>query len=129
MTLSGAMRMSSSGMTAERFRMDVISTNLANANSVSINGQEPYRRREVRLETTQDGVRVAAIVPDQRPFRVVYEPNNPNANRDGFVSYSNIEPLQEMVSMISAARSYEANISAFNSARGMIRAAMTIGRM
>lgn len=129
MNLNSAMRASASGLTAERFRMDVISSNIANANSIRANGQDPYRRRVVELTSSENGVRITGVIQDQSPFRRVLDRGNPNADRDGFVTTSNIEPIQEMVDMMSASRAYEANIAAFNSAKSMIRSALSIGRM
>lgn len=128
MTLNGAMRVSASGMTAERFRLDVISANIANANSTGVNGQAPYRARNVRLVGDESGVRIAGVVEDQREFRRVSDPGNPMADADGFVTYSNVEPIEQMVDMLGASRAYEANVAAFNSARSMVRAAFAIGR-
>ncbi|MBL8087814.1 MAG: flagellar basal body rod protein FlgC [Chthonomonas sp.] len=129
MGLFGAMRASSSGMTAERFRMDVISMNIAGANTVKTPDKDAYRRQDVVLTASGDGVKVTRIDRDQSPLRPVYEPGNPAADENGFVYYSNVKPLQEMVDMMSASRAYEANVAAFNSARGMIRAALTIGKI
>lgn len=129
MNLNSAMRASASGLTAERFRMDVISSNIANANSIRANGQDPYRRRVVELTSSENGVRITGVIQDQSPFRRVLDRGNPNADGDGFVTTSNIEPIQEMVDMMSASRAYEANIAAFNSAKSMIRSALSIGRM
>lgn len=128
-TLSAAMRASSSGLTAERFRMDVISSNIANANSTGVNGRDPYRRREVVLQGGEDGVRIMAIIQDRAPFRIEHDPSHPNADADGNVRYSNVEPIGEMVNMLGASRAYEANIAAFNSAKGMIKSALTIGKV
>ncbi len=127
--ISRAMRISSSGLTAERMRMDVISSNIANANSIGIKGQDPYRRRDVVLEASENGVKVAKIIEDQSEFQLKYDPNNENADENGYVKYSNIQPIYEMVNMISATRSYEANLAAFNTAKGMAKAALTIGKM
>ncbi len=127
-SLNAGFRMSASGMSAERFRMDVISSNIANANSTRVGGQDPYRRRVVVLESSDDGVQVQQLVQDSSDFRMAHEPGNPNADENGMVYYSNVEPLIEMVDMISAQRAYEANIAAFNSTRAMIRAALTIGK-
>lgn len=127
--ISRAMRVSASGLTAERFRMDVISANIANANSVGVNGADPYRRREVALKAGDDGVEIVEIVEDQAPFRLEYDPDNENADEDGYVKYSNIQPIREMVNMISATRSYEANLAAFNTAKGMAKSALNIGRI
>lgn len=129
MNLNTAMRLSASGMSAERFRMDVVSSNIANANSMRTNGQDPYRRRVVELTTTEGGVQISGVVEDQTDFRRVYEPGNPNHDSDGFVTYSNVDPLKEMVDMMTATRAYEANIQAFNSAKGMVRAALNIGKV
>lgn len=127
MTLSRAMSASASGLHAERFRMDVISNNLANANSVSANGQTAYRRQIVTLQSGQNGVEVVNTSPDRAPLRRVYEPGNPAADPQGYVEYSNVEPVKEMIDMLTATRSYEANIAAFNAARGMLRSAINIG--
>ncbi len=128
--LNHAMRVSSTGLAAERFRMDVISSNLANAHTTRVGGQDPYRRRIVELMGTPEGVRVTGVVEDRRPFRVEIDPSNPNADPvTGEVTYSNVQPLEEMVNMISASRAYEANIAAFNSAKGMIRSALRIGEI
>src|SRR5687768_2315331 len=126
-TLSNSMRVSATGLNAERFRMDVISANIANANSMRTNGQDPYRRRDVELMGDINGVKITRIIEDARPFRVEHDPNNPNADSKGNVIFSNVEPIHEMVDMIGASRAYEANIAAFNSAKGMIRSALTIG--
>ncbi|HVL40367.1 MAG TPA: flagellar basal body rod protein FlgC [Fimbriimonadaceae bacterium] len=127
-TLSSAMRASTTGLNVERFRMDVISSNIANANSMRVGGQDPYRRRDVEVVGDINGVRITRILEDQSEFRRVYDRGNPNADAEGFVTYSNTDPLREMVSMMGATRAYEANIAAFNSAKGMIRAALNIGK-
>lgn len=129
MTLGQSMRVSASGMAAERFRMDVISTNIANANSMKIGNQDPYRRRNVELHGDENGVRILRIIQDQSPLRQVYDPGNPYRDAKGFVYYSNVNPITEMVDMLSASRSYEANIAAFNSAKGMVRSALNIGKV
>ncbi len=129
MTLNKAMRASSTGLAAERFRMDVISSNIANANSMRINGVDPYRARKVVLEGNQDGVRISKVEEDTAPFRREMDPGNPFADDEGFVTYSNVEPIVEMVNMMGASRAYEANIVAFNSARGMVQSALSIGRV
>lgn len=124
MTLSSAMRVSSTGMSAERFRMDVISANIANANST---GPNAYQARSVELAGDTQGVRVLRTSVSQAPPRRVFEPGNPLAGPDGMVAYSNVNPVTEMVNMIGASRAYEANVAAFNSARAMLQSALTIG--
>ena len=129
MNLNTALKASSSGLTAERFRMDVISSNIANANTVQTADKPAYRRRDVQLFGGPDGVQVGKIVEDQSPLRQVSEPGNPNADANGMVTMSNVEPVVEMVNMISASRAYEANVEAFNSAKGMIKNALQIGKV
>lgn len=128
MTIARAMQASSSALTAERFRMDVIAGNIANSHSMRVNGVDPARRQSVVLQGGPDGVRVAGVEVDRSPLREEYEPDNPEANAEGKVFYSNIQPIREMVDMMSASRSYEANIAAFNTAKGMARAALSIGK-
>ncbi|MFI5385570.1 MAG: flagellar basal body rod protein FlgC [Fimbriimonadales bacterium] len=129
MNLNTAMRISSSGLAAERFRLDVISGNIANANSVSTNGKEAYRRKAVELIGSPEGVKVGKIVEDQAPLREESDPGNPNADKDGIVRYSNVNPITEMVDMLGASRAYEANVAAFNAAKGMIKSALNIGKV
>lgn len=127
MTIAKAMRASSSGMFAERFRMDTISGNIANANSVNTPGRPEIRRQSVVLEGAEGGVRISSVRPDMSPLRTEYDPTNPAAV-NGFVTYTNVNPVYEMVDMIGASRSYEANLAAFNAAKSMLNAALTIGR-
>ena len=126
MTLSQAMRSSSSGLTAERFRLDIISTNIANANSMRTRDKEAYRRQVVVFTGDDNGVKIERIANDMSDLRKEMDPGNPNADADGFVYFSNVQPISEMVDMISATRAYEANVSAFNSAKGMLRSALSI---
>lgn len=129
MNLNSAMRISSSGLAAERFRMDVISGNIANANSVSTKGKEAYRRHSVELIGTPEGVKIGRVTQDGAPLREEVDPGNPNADKDGVVRYSNVNPITEMVDMMGASRAYEANVAAFNSAKGMIKSALNIGKV
>ena len=128
-SLSHAMRVSASGMHAERFRMDIISSNIANANTVGTENNPGYARRIVELAGGANGVRVTGVRTDPTAPRKEHEPSNPLADREGNVYYSNVDPIKEMVNMLSAGRAYEANIAAFNSTKGMIRNAMQIGKI
>lgn len=128
MTISRAMQSSASALSAERFRMDVIAGNIANAHSMRVNGVDPARRQTVVLQGGAEGVQIVGVEVDPTPFREEYEPDNPAANAEGKVFYTNIQPVREMVDMMSASRSYEANIAAFNTAKGMARAALSIGK-
>jgi flagellar basal-body rod protein FlgC len=135
MGLFDSLRISASGMTAERVRMDVIAENLANANTTrGVDGQ-PYRRKEVVLEQgassfeqVLDGVRVAGVVADPSPPRRVYDPGHPDADQQGFVNLPNVTPVTEMVDMITASRGYEADVQAMNQAKQMFLKALEILR-
>lgn len=129
-SLSGAMRSSASALTAERFRMDTIAGNIANANTTNLGAQDPYRSQEVLLSPDgEGGVKIDRTVPDMTPFQSRYEPGNPNADGKGNVRVSNVQPVREMVNMMGASRAYEANVQAFNSAKGMVKAALNIGKV
>lgn len=129
MSISQSMRISGSGMHAERFRMDVISSNIANANSATRPGEEPILRQGVVLRSADEGVQIVRISPDTAtPVRREFQPGHPFADAEGFVNFTNINPVFEMVDMLSASRAYEANLAAFNTARTMANAALTIGR-
>jgi flagellar basal-body rod protein FlgC len=111
--------------------MDVISSNIANANSVAKPGETPYARKAVVLEPGARGVRINSIHEDTtRPFVEKVDWSNPYHDpRTGIVKMSNVDPVMEMVDMIGASRAYEANIAAFNTAKGMMKSALNIGRM
>ena len=126
MGLFDALNVSASGMSAERLRMDVIASNLANANTTRGVDGRPYQRKEVVLEQggssfqqALDGVKVAGVVADPSPARRVYDPGHPDADPQGFVSLPNVTPVTEMVDMITASRGYEANVQAMNAAKSM----------
>ena len=140
-TLSSAIAASASGLNAERARIEVAVSNLANSESTRSASGEPYRRRDVILAAdtveafagtldtaSATGVRVAAVVEDQAEFKRRYEPSHPDADADGFVALPNIEPAEEMVDMLSAARAYQANLTAINLVRDMISRALELGR-
>nr|WP_231699354.1 flagellar basal body rod protein FlgC [Limnochorda pilosa] len=137
----GSMDVSASGLTAERLRMDLIASNLANAETTRTPEGGPYRRLMAILvpEPTQTGrepqsrkgggVRVQAVVRDPNPPRLVYQPDHPDADAEGYVAYPNVNPVTEMVDLITATRAYEANVAAFNAAKGMALKALEIGRL
>lgn len=130
MSLLKSFGVSASALAAERYRMDVISTNIANANTMKANGREPYRRKSVVLTEGPDGgVKIDNTLDDSSEFRIVNEPGNPMADENGNVTYSNVDPIVEMVDMMSASRAYEANIQAFNSTKQMLQSALDIGRV
>ncbi|MDA8233850.1 MAG: flagellar basal body rod protein FlgC [Clostridia bacterium] len=146
MSLFQAINTSASGLTAQRLRMDVISNNLANVNTTRTQSGEAYRRQMVVFQERQGqasfgsilqeaihqypgkGVRVMGIVKDNSPLKMVYNPEHPDANAEGYVRMPNVNTVTEMVDMISATRAYEANVTAVNSAKNMALKALEIGR-
>jgi len=141
-----SMNINASGLTAQRLRLDVISNNIANANTTRTEQGGPYRRHRVIFQEIMDekygngarlytskaqksqGVRVLSIEEDNSPLKPVYDPNHPDADEAGYVMMPNVNIVTEMVDMISAARSYEANITAINSAKNMISKTLEIGK-
>jgi flagellar basal-body rod protein FlgC len=126
MGMFDAFAISGSGMTAERLRMDVIASNLANADSTQGANGQPYRRRMVVLQAGSpsfdqvlSGVKVAGVVEDQSPLRRVYDPSHPDADAQGYVTLPNVNPVTEMVDLITSSRGYEANVTAMNAAKQM----------
>ncbi len=151
MSIFNAINTSASALTAQRLRMDVVSSNIANAQTtratMNENGEyEPYRRKMVVMEPTGQnfksflhkatnstsnqgsGVKVSEIVEDDEPFKVVYNPNHPDADEAGYVEMPNVDPLKEMVDLMSATRSYEANITSMNASKNMLLKALEIGK-
>ncbi len=131
------MSINATGMTANRLRIDVISNNIANAETTRTNMGEPYRRkftvfseylRRVGSGYVPSGVRVVKIQEDPSPFKMVYDPSHPDADENGYVRMPNVNVLREMVDLINAQRAYEANVSAFNTVKSMINSALQIGR-
>jgi len=131
-----AMQISASGLTAERFRLDLIANNIANVHTTRTEQGGPFRRKSaVFAESLQDarrglggGVRVAQVLADRTPPRLVFEPEHPDADAEGYVAYPNINMVQEMVDMITATRAYEANVTALNASKSMFLRALEIGR-
>src|SRR4051812_11770764 len=146
MDFFSAMRVSASGLEAQTKRMNTISSNIANAETTrGVDGKGPYRRRDPMMAAETDresfgeilqnemdehvqGVRVQDIVEDPRPPRMVYNPSHPDANEQGYVAMPNVNTVEEMANMISAQRSYEADISAMNAAKAMAAKALELGR-
>ncbi|GBC93289.1 Flagellar basal-body rod protein FlgC [bacterium HR15] len=135
MGLISTMKISASGLSAERLRMDLIADNLANANSTRSATGEVYRRKVAILQpispspTMPGGVRVAGIAYDNTPPRLVYQPGHPDADANGYVTYPNVDIVHEMVDMITASRAYEANLAAYNAAKTMFLRTLDLGRV
>ena len=143
MDILNTFRISSSALKAQATRLDTISANMANAETTSTPEGGAYRKKSVYFQTTpvnfQDqlnsemsrhaqGVEVAQIVEDESPFRKVYDPQHPDASEDGYVEMPNVDIMKEMVDMMSATRSYQANVSAIESAKKMALKALEIGQ-
>ena len=146
MSLFETMSISSSALRAQRSRMDVIANNVANIETTNIGDGTPYLRQLVRFEPRVEsdfealfksvrgepldtrGVEVSAIVTDRTPGRVVFDPSHPDADENGFVSMPNVDIIREITDMMSASRSYEANVTVFNSLKAMIGISLEIGR-
>ena len=151
MGLFDAINSAGSALTAERLRMDVTAENLANAQSTRGADGQPYRRKEVVLQSNTGndfgtalagamsprgsgaaggggGVEVAGIVEDQSDFRLVFDPSHPDANGEGYVQMPNVNSVTEMVDLISASRGYEANVTAIQTAKQMFSKTLDILR-
>jgi flagellar basal-body rod protein FlgC len=140
-TLSAAVTASASALAAERTRIEVAVSNLANAESTRGPDGQPYRRRDVVLAPDRTssfdaalgkagavGVSVSAVVEDQAPFRRRYEPSHPDADAEGFVILPNVDPQNEMVDLIGASRAYQANLTAISMIRDLVSRALELGR-
>jgi flagellar basal-body rod protein FlgC len=145
MNFLDALNTSASGLSAQRLRMNLISSNLANVNTPRAKDGKAYQRKDAvfsarplpssfgktlaeKLSAGLTGVQVVAIRDDQRPPILKFDPAHPDANERGFVALPNINVVEEMVNMISATRSYEANITAVKATKSMASQALEIGR-
>ena len=141
-----SMDISSSALTAERTRMNLISSNIANANSTRTAEGGPYRRKDAVFASTPPspgsfksalqnatikgsmGVKVVEVLEDQNPPRLQYDPSHPDADSQGYVAYPNVNVVEEMADMIAATRAYEANITASQAAKSMALKTLEISR-
>ncbi len=153
MTIFHSMNTTASALTAQRLRMDVISSNMANVDTTRgkfVNGEwQPYTRKSVVMapqngnfsnflnqamnvrddHSIGNGVKVSQIKEDtDTPYKMVYDPEHPDANDEGYVEMPNVDPLREMVDLISATRSYEANVTVFNANKALLMKALEIGK-
>ena len=131
------LEVSVSGMQAERVRIDLSASNLANVNSTRGENGQPYRRKVPVFEAVLDAqsqiplykVRVKDIQEDPSPFKLKFDPNNPDAGPDGYVRLPNVDPIKEMVDMMTAMRTYEANLTAFNTHKELLLKSLEIIRV
>lgn len=147
MSIFDSINISGSGLTAQRLRMDLVSSNIANVDTTRatlVNGKwQPYKRKLAVLEPNGatpfsnyfnnamgvgSGVKVTKIVDDPTPFNLVYNPSSPDANANGYVLMPNVDPLKEMTDLMSATRGYEANVTTLNASKSMLLKALEIGK-
>ncbi len=140
MNLFSSIETSASGLTAQRFRLDLISSNLANAESTQTDTGEIYRRKVAIFAPNNGqssfkkllsaemsnafGVKVVGVAEDNSSLRQVYDPGHPNADQDGYVTYPNVDVVTEMVDMMAATRAYEANVTAIEASKAMMQKAL-----
>jgi len=144
MALGGVFDIAGSGMTAQSVRLNTTASNLANAQSASSSSDEVYRSRQPVFsaiyrdasgqisdrsnQESQAGVQVMGIVESDAPLQRRYEPNHPEADGEGYVFYPNVNVVEEMTNMISASRSFQANVEVMNSAKQMVQRVLTLGQ-
>ena len=149
MSMFSAFDINASGLTAQRYRMDIISENVANANTTRTANGTPYRRKVVTFTEkggqtsfsrilgkaayshgyTGKGVKVDGVYEDYKTeMNMVYDPSHPDADENGYVTYPNVNIITEMTNLIDASRAYEANASAFNASKSIAQQGLEIGR-
>lgn len=143
MSIFNSMQINASGLTLERLKMDTISTNIANVNTTRTEEGGPYKRKEVLFQenlvnerdkltgqnrTNSAGVKVIGIAENTDNLNVVYNPEHPDADEDGFVMMPNVNMVDEMIALINTQRTYEANVTALNTSKSMLMKALEISK-
>lgn len=133
MSLFNVFKISGSAMSAQSLRLNTVASNLANADSVVSSDGKPYQAKQVVFKAIQDSagvnsVKVDRVIENQAPGKMVYDPKNPMANGDGYVTMPNVNVTEEMVNMISASRAYQNNVETMNAAKSMLIKTLTIGQ-
>ncbi len=141
MDLFNSMDIAADGLSVQRKRMDIIASNLANAETTQTKNGGPYRRQDVMVRSVDldskfnnelrdavgsKSVTIARVVKDTKPPRIVYDPTHPDANPEGYVTYPNVNPVDEMVNMMTAQRSFEANMSIMRTLKQMANNAIAL---
>ena len=133
MGLFESFQISGSGLAAERIRMDLIASNLANANNTAKPGEDIFQRKLAIFQSNPlsagdgiSGVKVAAIVNDNTPPKLVYDPSHPHSNEQGYVAYANVNPILEMIDLIAASRAYQANLTTIETSKELMLRALQI---
>jgi flagellar basal-body rod protein FlgC len=134
MSLFSIFNVSGSAMSAQSQRLNVVASNLANADSATSASGEAYRAKQVVFEATPSantastGVKVQQVIEDPSPMKLVYDPKSPLADEKGYVTMPNVNVVDEMVNMLSASRSYQNNVETMNAAKSMLLKTLTIGQ-
>ena len=134
MSLFSVFSIASSGMAAQSQRLNAVASNIANAESATSSTGEAYRAKHVvfaaqpMADGASSGVAVTAVIEDQSPPRMMYDPRHPMANEQGYVAMPNVNPVDEMVNMISASRGYQNNVETLNAAKTLLQKTLTIGQ-
>jgi flagellar basal-body rod protein FlgC len=138
MSMMNIFNVSGSAVSAQSQRLNIVASNLANVDTVAGPDGKAYKARQVTFQTTLVGARpddptaagvtVSTITEDQTPGRRVHDPKHPQADADGYITYSNVNPVEEMVNMISASRSYQNNIEVMNTAKSLLLKTLQLGQ-
>lgn len=134
MSLFNIFNISGSAMTAQSQRLNAVASNLANVDSTTGPDGKPYRAKQVVFQAAPMGaqggvgVKVAALVEDASPMKMIYDPKSPMANEQGYVAMPNVNPVDEMVNMISASRSYQNNVEVLNTSKSLLAKTLSIGQ-
>lgn len=143
MSVFNSMKINASGLSLERLKMDIISTNVANVNTTRTEDGGPYRRKEVlfqesllearnsingNFQNKSFGVKVTGIAEDEENQQFIYDPDHPDADENGYVETSNVNMVDEMIALLNTQRSYEANVTALNSNKSILRKALEISK-
>ena len=138
MSMFGIFNVSGSAVSAQAQRLNVVASNLANVDTVAGPDGQAYKARQVQFQTVlmgqgeqpdaSAGVRVSTVREDQTAGRRVHDPKHPAADADGYVTYSNVNPVEEMVNMISASRSYQNNVEVMNTAKSLLQKTLQMGQ-
>ena len=136
MSLFNVFDIAGSAMTAQSKRLNVVASNLANADSATSSTGQPYRAKQVVFAATPlnpgvagvEGVKVASVIEDPSPMKQVYDPKNPLADGNGYVTMPNVNVVEEMVNMISASRSYQTNADMLNTAKSLLLKTLALGQ-
>lgn len=137
MALFNVFDIAGSAMTAQSMRLNVVASNMANADSVTSSNGQPYRAKQVVFQAKPlnaampkgtAGVVVSKVMDDPSPMKMVYDPNSPYADDKGYITMPNVNVVEEMTNMISASRSYQANVEMMNTAKAMIQRTLALGQ-